>query len=54
MENAENKDWLRAEREHEINRLERILREPKATKEEREIAKLQLAEHKGGGHGHGN
>ena len=44
---AENHDWRTAQREHEINRLEAILRNPAITAEERRIAKDQMAHWKG-------
>jgi hypothetical protein len=38
----DNKDWNTEQHAHEIRRLEAILRNPKATKNDREIATSQL------------
>lgn len=42
-----DRDWLKEQREHEINRLEAILRNPTATTDDRRIATDQLSYWKG-------
>lgn len=38
----QNEDWMREQREHEINRLEAILRNPDATETEKSVARDML------------